>query len=434
MNKICYLDAFSGVSGDMLVGALADAGADRERLVSSLHSLGTEATLRFEAVKRCGVGATKFHVDAVETRKHRHLPHILKMIHDAALPDRVKQNASAVFQRLGEAEAGVHQVPIEKVHFHEVGAVDSIIDIVGACLAFDLLGITTIVSSPLNLGSGTVNTEHGLLPVPAPATAALVQGKPVFSRGPAMELTTPTGAAVVTTLASDFGPMPSMRITSGGYGAGSRDFPDQPNVLRALVGEATGASEATTIDVIEANIDDMSPQILGYAMERLFDAGALDVTLQPVEMKKNRPGTLLRALAKPEDRERVAQIIFTETSTLGLRIYSAERRVQARKWVEVKTSRGVVRMKVSGEGSYAPEYEDCRLLAIESGAALKDIIADANFRISSALQNEILHHHTPVLRERRAPHRPYLYDSGRRDDRPLQADAGLRRRSVHRHR
>lgn len=380
MNKICYLDAFSGVSGDMLVGALADAGADRERLISSLHSLGTDAVLRFEPVKRCGVGATKFHVEATETRKHRHLPHILKMIESAALlPDRVKQNASAVFQRLGQAEASVHQVPIEKVHFHEVGAVDSIIDIVGACLAFDLLGVTTIVSSPLNLGSGTVNTEHGLLPVPAPATAALVQGKPVFSRGPAMELTTPTGAAVVTTLASGFGPMPSMRITSGGYGAGSRDFPDQPNVLRALIGDATGASEATTIDVIEANIDDLSPQILGYAMERLLDAGALDVTLQPVEMKKSRPGTLLRALAKPEDRERLAQIIFAETSTLGLRIYSAERRVQARKWVEVKTSRGVVRMKVSGEGSYAPEYEDCRRLAIETGAPLKEIMAEANF-------------------------------------------------------
>jgi pyridinium-3,5-bisthiocarboxylic acid mononucleotide nickel chelatase len=380
LHKICYLDAFSGVSGDMLVGALADAGADRERLISALGTLGTAANLRFEQVKRCGIAGTKFHVDTVETSKHRHLPHILKMISGAAaLPERVKQNASAVFQRLGEAEAAVHQVPIEKVHFHEVGAVDSIIDIVGACLAFDLLGVDTIVCSPLNMGSGTVKTEHGLLPVPAPATARLVIDKPVYARGPAMELTTPTGAAVVTTLAKEFGAMPAMRITASGYGAGSCDFPDQPNVLRALLGEATAAAEATTITVIEANIDDLSPQILGFAMERLLDAGALDVTLQPVEMKKSRPGTLLRALAKPEDRERLAQIVFAETSTLGLRMYAAERRVQSRQWVEVKTRHGVVRMKVSGEGAYAPEYEDCRRLALETGTPLKQIIAEANF-------------------------------------------------------
>ncbi len=378
--KICYLDAFSGVSGDMLVGALADAGADRQSLVSALASLGTDATLRFEHVKRCGIAATKFHVDTVETNKHRHLPHILKMISGAAaLPDRVKQNASAVFQRLGEAEAAVHQVPIEKVHFHEVGAVDSIIDIVAACLAFDLLGVDTIVSSALNLGSGTVKTEHGLLPVPAPATAALVKGKPVYARGPAMELTTPTGAAVITTLAKDFGAMPAMRIVASGYGAGTCDFPDQPNVLRVLLGESTGAAEATAITVIEANIDDVSPQILGFAMERLRNSGALDVTLQPLEMKKGRPGTLLRVLAKPEDRDRMAQIIFAETSTLGLRMYSAERLVQARQWIEVSTTHGSVRMKVSGEGAYAPEYEDCRRLALETGTPLKEIIAEANF-------------------------------------------------------
>jgi uncharacterized protein (TIGR00299 family) protein len=363
----------------MLVGALAGAGADRQSLVSALDSLGTGAVLRFEEVKRCGIGATKFHVDAAETKTHRHLPHILKMIDAGALPGRAKQNASAVFRRLGEAEAAVHRVPVEKVHFHEVGAVDSIIDIVGACLALELLEIDTLVCSPLNLGSGTVNTEHGLLPVPAPATAALVQGKPVYSRGPAMELTTPTGAAVVTTLASEFGPMPPMLISSGGYGAGTRDFPDQPNVLRALVGEASGAEEATTVTVIEANIDDLSPQILGYAMERLLEGGALDVTLQPVQMKKNRPGTLLRVLAKREDRDRLAAIIFGETSTLGLRMYTAERRVQSRQWVEVATRHGAVRMKVAGDGAYAPEFEDCRRLALETGAPLKEIIAEANF-------------------------------------------------------
>jgi uncharacterized protein (TIGR00299 family) protein len=224
-----------------------------------------------------------------------------------------------------------------------------------------------------------VKTEHGVLPVPAPATAALLHGKPVYARGPAVELTTPTGAAVVATLATEFGVMPSMRISAGGYGAGSRDFPDQPNVLRALLGEASGAEEATAITVIEANIDDLSPQILGYAMERLLDAGALDVTLQPVGMKKSRPGTLLRALAKPEDRDRLADIIFAETSTLGLRMYPAERRVQSRTWVEVSTPHGSVRMKVSGGGAYAPEFEDCRSLALSTGTPLKQIIAEANF-------------------------------------------------------
>jgi len=363
----------------MLVGALAGAGADRQSLVSALDSLGTGAALRFEEVKRCGIGATKFHVDAAETKTHRHLPNILKMIDAGALPDRVKQNASAVFRRLGEAEAAVHRVPIEKVHFHEVGAVDSIIDIVGACLALELLDIDTLVCSPLNLGSGTVNTEHGLLPVPAPATAVLVQGRPVYSRGPAMELTTPTGAAVVTTLAAEFGPMPAMLISSGGYGAGTRDFPEQPNVLRALVGEASGAEEATTVTVIEANIDDLSPQILGFAMERLLEGGALDVTLQSIEMKKNRPGTLLRVLSKREDRDRLAAIIFRETSTLGLRMYTAERLVQPRRWVEITTRHGSVRMKVAGDGAYAPEFEDCRRLALETGAPLKEIIAEANF-------------------------------------------------------
>ena len=370
MPKICYFDAFSGVSGDMLVGALADAGADQPSLISALDSLGTGASLRFDHVKRCGIAATKFQVDVAQTHSHRHLPHILKMIDTASsLPARVKQNASAVFQRLGEAEAAVHQVPIEKVHFHEVGAADSVIDIVGACLALDLLGVDTVVSSPLNLGSGTVNTEHGLLPVPAPATSALVRDKPVYARGP----------AVVTTLAQTFGAMPPMRISASGYGAGSRDFPDQPNVLRVLLGEGTGAEEATTITVIEANIDDLSPQILGYAMERLLDSGALDASLQPIEMKKGRPGTLLRVLARPEDRDRLAAIIFAETSTLGLRMYSAERRVQSRRWVDVATPHGSVRVKVSGEGAYAPEYEDCRRLALETGAPLKQIIAEANF-------------------------------------------------------
>ena len=376
--RICYLDAFSGISGDMLVGALADGGADSAAITDGLRSLHSGASVSFEKVKRCGIAASKFHVHVDEPQKHRHLSGILKMIEAAALSGRVKQNASAVFQRLGEAEAAVHQVPIEKVHFHEVGAVDSIADIVGACLGFELLGAEVIYSSPLNLGSGTVKADHGVMPVPAPATAALVAGKPVYARGPAVELTTPTGAAVAVTLARDFGVMPPMKIASIGYGAGGHDFPDQANVLRILVGEATGAVEATTVAVIEANIDDSSPQVLGYAVERLLEAGALDATLEPLEMKKGRPGALLRVIATPEQRAALAEIVFHETSTLGVRTYTAERLVQARRWVEVETPHGKVRIKVA-ESSFAPEYEDCRTLARATGVALKDIIAEANF-------------------------------------------------------
>jgi hypothetical protein len=280
---------------------------------------------------------------------------------------------------LGEAEASIHGVPIEKVHFHEVGAADSIADIVGACVAFDLLGVDTIVCSPLNVGSGTVKTEHGILPVPAPATARLLENAPVYSRGPAIELTTPTGAAVASTLAASFGVMPPLRVARTGYGAGDHDFAEHANVLRVILGESAKADEALTISVIEANIDDLNPQVLAYASERLLASGALDVTLQPLVMKKGRPGTLLRALAKPEDRESIARIIFDETSTLGIRIYTAERRVQERTWTEVETKYGKVRVKISSEGGYAPEYEDCRRLALESGVALKHVIAEANY-------------------------------------------------------
>ena len=374
----CYLDAFSGISGDMLVGALADAGADQEAISAAIGSMNAGASVSFEKVKRCGLAATKFHVHAGHEHAHRHLSHIVRMIEGAQLSERAKANASAVFRKLAEAEAEAHQVPVEKVHFHEVGAVDSIADIVGACVAFDLLGVTDIVCSAVNVGSGTVETEHGTLPVPAPATARLLAGAPVYSSGPAVELATPTGAAVAATLASSFGAMPPMKILRTGYGAGGHDFKERPNVLRAILGEPTGASEALTVSVIEANIDDLSPQVLAYAAERLLEAGALDVTLQPVTMKKGRPGQLLQVIAKPEDRETLAALIFAETSTLGLRMYAAERRVQAREWIAVETPYGEVRVKVSGEGAYAPEYEDCRRLAAASKAPLKEILAEAN--------------------------------------------------------
>jgi uncharacterized protein (TIGR00299 family) protein len=376
--KICYLDAFSGISGDMTVGALVDAGADSAALIASLDSLGTGAAFRIEKTARRGIAASKFHVTAGEQTQYRHLQDILDLIAKAPLPEVVKQNATAVFQHLGEAEAKVHGIALDKVHFHEVGAVDSICDIVGACAAFHLLGAPAVYCSAVNVGSGTVKTEHGVLPVPAPATAELLAGKPIYSRGPSFELTTPTGAAIAATLAVDFGPLPPMRIAATGYGAGDRDFPEHANVLRVIVGETSAAEEATTVVVLEANIDDSSPQVLGYAMERLLEAGALDVTLESLWMKKNRAGTLVRVIAKPEDRERLAQMIFAETSTLGLRIYPVERRVKARHLVEVQTSYGNVRMKISEDGSFAPEYEDCRNIARQSGVPLKEILAAAN--------------------------------------------------------
>ncbi len=376
--KICYLDAFSGISGDMTVGALIDAGADSAALVRALESLGTGASFRIEKTTRLGIAASKFYVDGGDSKHHRHLKDILELIGKAALTDRAKQNSAAVFQRLGEAEAKVHGIALTKVHFHEVGAVDSICDIVGACAAFDLLSVDAIHSSPLNVGSGTVNTEHGILPVPAPATAELLAGKPIYARGPTVELTTPTGAAIAVTLAAGFGAMPAMTITGTGYGAGDKDFKEHANVLRVLLGESSGASESTTVAVLEANIDDSTPQVLGYAMERLLEAGALDVTLEYVLMKKNRPGTLIRVIAKPEDREQLAQVMFAETTTLGLRIHSAERRVKARRIQEVDTPHGKVKIKIAGDGSFSPEYEDCRTLARATGIPLKEILAEAS--------------------------------------------------------
>jgi pyridinium-3,5-bisthiocarboxylic acid mononucleotide nickel chelatase len=376
--KICYLDAFSGISGDMTVGALIDAGADAQALMQSLEALGTGAKFEAEKTKRRGIAASKFRVLGGDGKTHRHLKHILEMIQKSGIADRAKQNASAVFQRLGEAEAKVHDIPIEKVHFHEVGAVDSICDIVGACVGLDLLDIGAVYCSPVNVGSGTVKTEHGVLPVPAPATSELLTGKPIYARGPSLELTTPTGAAIAATLATEFGALPPMNVVANGYGAGDYDFPEHANVLRVLIGGTTGAEESTTVAVLEANIDDSTPQVLGYAMERLFDAGALDVTLASVLMKKSRPGTLLSVIARPEDRENLARIMFEETSTLGLRIHSAERRVKARRFVEIATPHGPVRIKISENGSFAPEYEDCRKLARESGVPLKQILTEAN--------------------------------------------------------
>jgi len=376
--KIAYIDAFSGIAGDMTIAALLDAGADPQALIAGLDSLGTGATFTVEKTKRQGIAATKFDVAFEDQKKHRHLPHIVKMIEASELlPAAVKQNAIRVFETLGAAEAQVHGTSIEKVHFHEVGAIDSICDIVGACLGLHLLGVEAVYASAVNTGSGTIVCDHGVMPVPTPATALLLKGIPAFARGPETELTTPTGAAILAALSRGFGAMPAMSISASGFGAGTKDFPGLANVVRILIGDSAQTPESTTVSVIEANIDDATPELLGYAMDRLLDAGALDVTLQPVQMKKQRPATLLQVIAKPEDQERLAALIFAETTTFGLRITQAERRVQARAHVEVETPYGKVRVKTAANGTASPEFEDCRQLALATGQPLKEILAAA---------------------------------------------------------
>jgi pyridinium-3,5-bisthiocarboxylic acid mononucleotide nickel chelatase len=382
--KVCYLECFSGISGDMLLGALVDAGVDADALRQEIAKLGIEGIeVQFERVARSNIAATNLTVQVAHDHSHRSLSKIEQIISASPLAAEVKDRAIRIFRRLGEVEAAIHQVPVEKVHFHEVGAWDSIVDIVGACIGLHLLGIEKIYCSPLNLGSGTVKAAHGVMPVPAPATAALVQGLPVYSEGPAVELTTPTGAAIVATLASEFGPMPPMRISATGYGAGDHDFKDRPNLLRILIGELSGATEASEVFVIEANVDDMSPQLAGYVRERLLDVGALDVTMVPVYMKKDRPGFMLSVLTKVEDRDRLGDLLFAETTTIGLRMYAAQRRVLERSWLDVDTVHGRVRIKVASENGVvrnaAPEYDDCRRIALEKGVPLKDVVQQANF-------------------------------------------------------
>jgi uncharacterized protein (TIGR00299 family) protein len=381
--KICYLDCFSGISGDMLLGALVDAGADADALRAEIDRLGLEGVaVRFEKTSRAGIGGTKLHVDVAHDHSHRSLQKIEQIITASGLGEEVKQRAIRIFRRLGEVEAGIHGIPIEKVHFHEVGAWDSIVDIVGACIGFNLLGIERIYCSALNLGSGTVKAAHGVMPVPAPATAALVQGIPVYSDGPEAELTTPTGAAIATTLAEGFGKAPAMRITTTGYGAGSQDFKGRANLLRVLIGEMSAAREASEVYVIEANVDDMSPQVAGFVRERLLEAGALDVTFTPIFMKKDRPGFLISVVARTEDCDRLSELLFEETTTLGQRMYRAERRVLERSWKTVETPWGSVRIKVAAENgrirNFAPEYEDCRRIALEHKIPLKEVLQQAN--------------------------------------------------------
>ncbi len=383
--RLCYLDCFSGIAGDMLLGALVDAGLDVAVLQAEIAKLGLDGlALRAEPVKRGGLAGTKVHVKARHDHSHRSLSTIERIIAGSSLDERVKRDSAGVFRRLGEAEARAHAVPLEQVHFHEVGALDSIADIVGACAGLRALGIDRVCCSPINLGSGTVQAAHGTMPVPAPATARLVEGVPTYSDGPSAELTTPTGAALAVTLCDGFGPPPAMRISRSGYGAGSRDFPGRANLLRVLIGQAEEAdTPAEQVWILEASIDDMTPEMAGFAMERLLAAGALDVTLTPAQMKKNRPGFTLTVLAAPHDRQRLGTAILAETTTLGLREVPARRRTLQRSWTEVSTSYGPVRIKTSGApgipgATFAPEYEDCRKLARQHDVPFKRVWEQAH--------------------------------------------------------
>ncbi len=430
--RIAYLDCFSGISGDMFLGALVDAGVSPEVLEKTVAALALGARLEISRVDRSGISATKVDVIvggekdmpredfwnspppsrcAGTPKKHDHghehghshehghqhehsrehgrsLSEIKKIIAAAPISDGAKTTATAIFQALGEAEAKVHNSDIEKIHFHEVGAVDAIVDIVGAAVGAEALGVDEFVCSPLNVGGGTVECAHGRFPVPAPATVELLKDAPVFSSGIEKELVTPTGAAIVHVLAKRFSSLPAMKIATTGYGAGSRNLEGQPNVLRILVGEAQDSSHDSlpaareTVAVLEATLDDLNPQVVGYAIERALAEGALDVFATPVQMKKNRPGTMLTVLAKPADADRMAKLLFTETTTLGVRIREEGRRVLSRRTVTVNTSWGDIRIKVANlNGSianFAPEYDDCRRAAESHNVPLKSVMHEAS--------------------------------------------------------
>ena len=384
-----YLDGSSGISGDMFLGALLDAGFDAHRLLEELKklSLGFYKLKRTRAT-RGGIAGTRFEVEVVGDQPHRKLKDIEDMLAPAALSGGVKEKALKIFRKLAEAEGKLHNLPASDVHFHEVGAVDAIIDIVGVCVGIEALEISELICSPLNVGGGRVEAEHGSLPVPAPATAELLQGIPIYSSGVEGELVTPTGAAVVSTLATSYGPFPSFKIERIGYGAGAKEFPKHPNVARLFLGERLEALKAEPgkpgdelVSIIEANLDDMSPQLYGYLVEQALAAGALDVTCSSVQMKKNRPGLQVTILTTPEKADALAQLVFEQTTTIGLRIYEARRKVLEREHVEVETPYGKVRIKVAKrEGKVvnaAPEYEDCQKLATEKSVPLKEVILAA---------------------------------------------------------
>src|SRR5271166_1758926 len=409
--RIAYLDCFSGISGDMFLGALLDAGVPFELFQKTVAELNIGASLEISHVVRAGIAATKLdvlvngekdqpreqfwadhhaqgephHSGDTHATGHRHLSDILRIIESAKISQSAKHTARGIFRALGAAEAKVHNVGIEEVHFHEVGAADAIVDILCAAVGAEALGVEQFISSPLNVGGGIVACAHGVMPVPAPATLELLQGAPIYSGEIQKELVTPTGAAIVKVLVSSFGPRPMMTMQKIGYGAGARDFSGHANVLRLSIGETTAAigagSAEEEIAVLEANLDDLNPQLIGYIVDLALAEGARDVFTTAVQMKKNRPGTLLTVLALPEHEEKLRALLFRESSTLGVRTRREKRHALPRHHESVITKWGEVRIKVASlngtVSQYAPEYEDCRQIAVEHHVPLKTVMQEA---------------------------------------------------------
>ena len=383
MARLAYLDCASGISGDMILGALVDAGVDLAELDAAVGSLGLPGCrLVAREVNKGGFRATRVVVEYEPEHTHRRLPHILEMIRRGRLSDRQKDVARRIFTRLAEAEAEVHGTGIEQVHFHEVGAADSIADVVGAAVGWDLLGVDRTVASAIPTGTGKVKIAHGLCSIPTPATAELLRGIPLAESAVRAELTTPTGAAILVTLADSFGPMPAMTVERIGYGAGPKDLREQPNVLRLLVGEAQladddNAGAAEQVCVLETNLDDLSGEMIGYCTARLWEAGALDVYTTAIGMKKNRPGVKLSVLCRPRHAESIEAVLFTETTTLGVRRFSVSRHVLARQPHSVETQWGPVAGKVGwlsdAAPRFAPEFESCRRVAAQHDVPLRDV-------------------------------------------------------------
>ena len=375
--KTLYFDCFAGASGDMILGALVAAGVSANELKDQLALLNVQGyAIDFQTVNRSGISATYARVQTAPEHAHRHLSDILKIIYDSQLSDSVKARAAKIFSRLAEAEARVHNQPIENVHFHEVGALDAIIDVVGAAICFDLLGIEAFACSALHVGSGMVDMDHGRFPVPPPAVTELLQGAPFYSTEIKGELLTPTGAAIITTVCTQFGPLPQLKLEQTGYGAGTREYEKFPNVLRILIGESLDAQHKDAkLWILETNVDDMSPQVFGHVMERAFELGALDCYFTPIQMKKNRPGVLLSVLCREGERERLMDLLFSETTTLGIRSYQVDRRALERRTVRVETQYGPIDVKVAQLNGHIlkemPEYEQCRQAARNANVPLR---------------------------------------------------------------
>lgn len=386
---LAYFDCFNGAGGDMIVASLIDAGADPQALKDQLSSLKVEGyTLAIERVNKQGFAATKFLVDLDRTtpQPHRHLKDILSILEKSTLEGSIRDRAAQIFTRLAQAEAKVHGTDINKVHFHEVGAVDAIVDVVGALIALDLLNVDRVVCSPLPVGSGIVHCDHGAMPIPAPATAELLIGVPLAKTDETGELVTPTAAAVLTTLAESFDSIPAMTVQSLGYGAGTRDGKHRPNLLRVLIGQESAQSSTDSdlsdeITILETNLDDTTPEIVGYCMDKLLSAGALDVYTVPIQMKKSRPGVVLTILCESGKLAALERIVFAETTTLGIRKTRAMRTKLLRRIESVSTPYGDIRIKIGereGVQTASPEFDDCKAAAVQHGVPLREVMAAAS--------------------------------------------------------